>query len=467
MREIALAPPRPRLRSQRWRSQQLSPQRLLLICLALTAAVGLGFLVIWIAASPPASDADDIAGLLAVSALVSLGAYLLLLRALPLRPFGGVGGRVMLAVLFGGLLALVNVLITAGFMFLSNHDLVLLTGLLTFSLLVSSVLAVNLAASITGPVAELREALEGVDLAGAPALVPAAGEDEIARLGDAFNAMVERVRRAHADRDRAEASRRDLVAAISHDLRTPLASARLMIEAISDGVLSAEVEHRYVERTAAELRTLDRLIEDLFELSRLEAGALSLEKAATDVQILMAESVESMRPEADQAGVELRLSVAPELPLIYVDPLAIQRALRNLLANAIRYSPERETVSARASNDGAWVELTVSDEGPGVPAAEAARIFEPFFRGDRARLRNGAGAGLGLAIARGIAEAHGGALVLDAPSNHSAPDRGTAAGSGATFHLRVPAGSLRIPPGPGADPFTQRPTFDRPTPHPR
>ena len=251
-----------------------------------------------------------------------------------------------------------------------------------------------------------------------------------------LNAMVERVHQAQADRDRAESSRRELVAAISHDLRTPLASARLMIEAISDGVLSADAEHRYVERITAELRTLDRLIEDLFELSRIEAGALSLERTPTDVGILMAESVESMRPEAEQAGVRLRLQVAQQLPLIEVDPLAIQRALRNLLSNAIRFSPERGLVVARAGNGGAWVDLTVTDDGPGVSGADAGRVFEPFYRGDRARLRNGAGAGLGLAIARGIAEAHGGTLTLDAPSPGRSPD----AAGGAIFRLRVPSG---------------------------
>ena len=426
MRELALPPTRPRL----------SPQRLLLVSLALTAAVGLGFLVIWLAMSPPASDVDDIAGLLAVSALFSLGAYMLLLRVLPTRPFGGPGGRVMLAVLFGGALALANVLITAGFMFLSDHDLALLAGLLTFSLLVSSVLAVNLAGSITEPVEDLRLALEQIELNTPSARITVTGDDELARLGHALNAMVERVHQAQADRDRAESSRRELVAAISHDLRTPLASARLMIEAISDGVLSADAEHRYVERITAELRTLDRLIEDLFELSRIEAGALSLERTPTDVGILMAESVESMRPEAEQAGVRLRLQVAQQLPLIEVDPLAIQRALRNLLSNAIRFSPERGLVVARAGNGGAWVDLTVTDDGPGVSGADAGRVFEPFYRGDRARLRNGAGAGLGLAIARGIAEAHGGTLTLDAPSPGRSPD----AAGGAIFRLRVPSG---------------------------
>ena len=153
MREIALSPSRPRL----------SAPRLFALSLALTAAVGVGLLVIWLTMDPPASDADDLAGLLAVSALVSLAAYLGLLRVLPSRRLGGLGGRVMLVVLFGGALALVNVLITAGFMFLSDHDLALLAGLLTFSLLVSSLLAGQLASSITRPVDELRTAVEGID----------------------------------------------------------------------------------------------------------------------------------------------------------------------------------------------------------------------------------------------------------------------------------------------------------------
>ena len=200
-----------------------------------------------------------------------------------------------------------------------------------------------------------------------------------------------------------------------------------MNEAISDGVLSADDERAYVERIGKELRTLDGLIEDLFELSRLEAGERALERTPADVQILMAESVESMRPEAEQARVDLRLEVAPQLPVIDVDPPAIQRALRNLLANAIRYSPEAGVVRVRAANGGDWVNLTVSDEGPGISPSDAPHIFDAFYRGDRARLRNGAGAGLGLAIARGIAEAHGGSLSLEETE------------SGASLRLRVPA----------------------------
>ena len=418
MREIALSPSRPRL----------SAPRLFALSLALTAAVGVGLLVIWLTLDPPASDADDLAGLLAVSALVSLAAYLGLLRLLPSRRLGGLGGRVMLVVLFGGALALVNVLITAGFMFLSDHDLALLAGLLAFSLLVSSLLAGQLASSITRPVDELRTAVEGIDPNNPRVQLDVHGHDELAQLGAALNRLVARVQEAQVDRDRAESSRLQLIAAISHDLRTPLASARLMNEAISDGVLTTEDERSYVRRIGRELRTLDGLIEDLFELSRLEAGARALERADTDVQILMAESVESMRPEAERAGVDLRLQVAPDLPLIEVDPAALQRALRNLLANAIRYSPAHGGGDVRASNGGAWVNVTVTDQGPGVSPADAPRIFEAFYRGDTARLRNGAGAGLGLAIARGIAEAHGGSLTLEDTPN-----------SGATLRLRVPA----------------------------
>lgn len=417
MPKAALTAPRPRL----------SAQRLLAISLALAAAVGVGLLVIWLAMDPPASDADDLAGLMTVSALVSLAAYVGMLRFLPARRLGGPDGRVMLTVLFGGTLALINVLITAGFMFLSDHDLALLAGLLAFSLLVSSLLAGQLAASITRPIDQLRAAVEGIEPDDANLDIVVEGDDELAALGTALNRMVARVREAHADRDRAESSRLQLIAAISHDLRTPLASARLMNEAISDGVLSADDERAYVERIGKELRTLDGLIEDLFELSRLEAGERALERTPADVQILMAESVESMRPEAEQARVDLRLEVAPQLPVIDVDPPAIQRALRNLLANAIRYSPEAGVVRVRAANGGDWVNLTVSDEGPGISPSDAPHIFDAFYRGDRARLRNGAGAGLGLAIARGIAEAHGGSLSLEETE------------SGASLRLRVPA----------------------------
>ena len=257
--------------------------------------------------------------------------------------------------------------------------------------------------------------------------VQAPAWDEIDHLAVAFNAMVERLSAAAAERQRAEASRRELLAAISHDLRTPISNARLMTEAIADGLLDEETQRRYVRNISAELECLDHLIDDLFELSRIEAGVLPLQRTPTDVGVLFAESLEVVRAAANHAAVHLYSEVESTLPLANLDPLCMQRVLRNLLVNAIRYTPAGGEVILRARLRGTSVELTVSDTGPGIPQADAARIFEPFFRGDEARQRDGAGAGLGLAIARGIVEAHGGSIALDGTTTR-----------GSTFRTRLP-----------------------------
>ncbi len=394
---------------------------------ALLGAIAVGLFVIWLAMDPPQGELPQIAGLLSASALVSFLAYFAILRYLRRRPLAGMGGRIVLAALFGVLLALVNVIITAGFMFLSGHDLTLLAALLLFSLLVASLIAGQVARAASDSISRLVQTVDQVRTDTVAVRAATDGHDEVAHLARAFNAMAERLSAATAARTRAEAQRRELVAAISHDLRTPLASARLMSEAIADQLLDEDTQRRYLIQIGAELERLDRLIEDLFDLSRIEAGALALQRTPTDVGVLVAESVESVRAEADHDAVQLHSEVGPDLPLVQADPWCMQRALRNLLSNAIRYSPAggRVTLAARRLDGG--LELTVADSGPGIPAADAARVFDPFFRGDVARRRDGAGAGLGLAIARGIFEAHDGTLVLDEDG-----------GSGCRFRARIP-----------------------------
>ncbi len=402
-------------------------RRIMPAALALGGAVALGLAVIWAALRPPSDELRDVAGLLGASAVVSLVAYGLLTRYLPSRPLAGPGGRIALVAAFGGALALVNVAITAGFMFLSGHDLTLLAALMLFALLISSLAAVAVARSIADPIVRLIEAVDQLPGDQFAVHVRTQGDDELARLGEAFNAMAARLRDAAGQRDRAESSRRELVAAISHDLRTPISSARLMVEAIEDELLDESTQQRYLVGIKLELILLDRLIDDLFEHSRIEAGVLTLDRTATNMDVLVAESVEHVRAQAERNQIRLRTEIAPDLPLVYADPWCLQRALRNLLDNAVRYTPARGDIAIAAQSRGDFVELAISDTGPGISEEDSRQVFTPFFRGDPARQRNGGGAGLGLAIARGIVEAHSGRLALD-----------QGASVGATFRITLP-----------------------------
>jgi signal transduction histidine kinase len=208
-----------------------------------------------------------------------------------------------------------------------------------------------------------------------------------------------------------EAARRQLVAAASHDLRTPLASLRLLVDSIDDGVATGETRDRYLGEIRTHVGVLSDLVDDLFELSRIEAGDISWTLRQVELGALIDETVAAMRAQADARGVR----VAAELPegslVAAADPEKVQRVLFNLIQNAIRHTPADGSVTVRARAQGKGLVVEVDDEGEGIAEADAPRVFEAFYRGDASRGEDGAG--LGLAIAKAIVEAHGGRIWLE------------------------------------------------------
>ena len=208
-----------------------------------------------------------------------------------------------------------------------------------------------------------------------------------------------------------EEARRALVAAASHDLRTPLASLRLLVDAIEDGVATGETRDRYLAEIRTHVAVLSDLIDDLFELSRIEAGDISWSMRQVELGELIGDAVAAMRAPAEERGVHL----AAELPAPGVaaeaDAEKVQRVLFNLIQNAIRHTPADGSVTVRARPNGGEVEVEVTDDGEGIPTGAGERVFEAFYRGDASRGEDGAG--LGLAISRAIVEAHGGRIWLE------------------------------------------------------
>ena len=216
--------------------------------------------------------------------------------------------------------------------------------------------------------------------------------------------------------DDAERMRRDLIAAVSHDLRTPITSLRLLTEAITDDVVDSETKRAYLGQMSTHLNAMSALIDDLFELSRLEAGDIAWSLEQVRLEELVGETVEAMRVQADARNVEVRAELPPGLRPAHGDPEKLQRVLFNLIQNAIRHTPADGSVVVRARPAGDAVEIEVADTGDGIVAEERERVFEPFFRGGAQAARPSNGAGLGLAISRAIVEAHGGRIWLeDAP----------------------------------------------------
>jgi len=232
------------------------------------------------------------------------------------------------------------------------------------------------------------------------------GADELASLGRDVDAMIARL-------DAEERARRSLIAAVSHDLRTPITSLRLIAEAIEDDLVEPERRREYLRRMSTHVRALSALIDDLFELTRLEAGDIRWSVEQVRIGELVTETLDALRPQADASSVSVRAELRADGAAARGNPEQIQRVLFNLLQNAIRHTPADGSVTVRAERVADGVEIEVADTGDGIAAEERERIFEAFFQGADRSSRTDGGAGLGLAIARAIVEAHGGRIWLE------------------------------------------------------
>lgn len=213
-------------------------------------------------------------------------------------------------------------------------------------------------------------------------------------------------------RDRADAARRDLVAAVSHDLRTPITSLRLLAQAIEDDLVDGERRRSYVARMGTLIRGLSVLIDDLFELSRLEGGDISWTLEHVPLDALLQETIEAMQIDAEARGVRVWVSRTEGAGIARGNSEQLQRVLFNLIQNAIRHTPADGTVVVHAEPAADRIEIEVADTGSGIAAEDRDRVFAAFYRGGADATRTREGAGLGLAVARAIVEAHGGRIWL-------------------------------------------------------
>ena len=290
----------------------------------------------------------------------------------------------------------------------------------------------------SGLISSLRRPLEQlVDAAGRlaagdrSARVEVGGLSETATLGNAFNEMAEELEQEEARRAELDRLKDEFVLTASHELRSPLTSVQgfaelLMLERESLTPRQAET----VEVILDNCRHLVRLLNDLLDLARSDAGRLSIQPQPTEVAPLVEDVVRTMRAQTEASGQALSEAVDPGLPPIEVEPDRIRQILVNLITNAHEYSPEGASIGVSARTIGAEVEITVSDNGPGIPEEQLERIFERFTRGDAGLTQRVGGTGLGLAISKSLAEAHGGSIGAE-----------STVGQGSTFRLRLPIAS--------------------------
>ena len=369
---------------------------------------------------------DSVAGAAVAGTIAGAALYALRRRS--------VGLQAAVAALSAVLATAIGVAWAASKMFISRHDRDVLWIVLVGAGAVGVILAVLLGrrvASASRTVGEMVRRLGDGDGAagfGAGAL-PTAAPGELASLAAELEQTSARLAEAQAQAQALERSRRELVAWVSHDLRTPLAGVRAMVEALEDRVVEdPDTVARYYTTMRREIDRLAGLVNDLFELSRIQSGSLALDIESVALDELVGDAVAGAAIAASAKGIDLRGEVGEPSPVVELSTPEMVRVVRNLLDNAIRHTPPGGVVVIRAGLDaeGAAAEVSVQDACGGIPERELDSVFEMAYRGDSARTPGDGGGGLGLAVARGLVEAHHGEI-----SVHNE-------GPGCRFTVRLP-----------------------------
>ncbi len=280
----------------------------------------------------------------------------------------------------------------------SLNLLLILSGLLAVA--VALVLTFFLSRRIVAPVESLAKVAQSVAQGDLSVRAEVKSRDEVGELSRIFNSMV-------GELSHTEELRRSMVADLAHELRSPVTNIRGYIEGITDGVI--KLGPGTLDSMHGEVLLLTRLINDLQDLALAESGQMRLYMEDCDLAELACRAVASVRPRAQAKQVTLRVDAPTKLPVL-VDPGRVNQVLRNLLSNAVEYTPPGGDVALIAVASGSQVQVTVKDSGPGIPVEDLPHIFERFYRVDKSRTRATGGVGLGLTIAKRLVEAHGGTL---------------------------------------------------------
>lgn len=374
--------------------------------------------IFWLVMQPPLEEVRLMLLFLSITALISMfagyGAYRLnLFSRFP---------RLIWALLAGYLLSsgltFLNVWFTARLMFLDTHDFVLGTILLVFATGIAISLGYFVSAAITDEISILNRGASQIARGNLTARIPVNGRDELADLAHSFNQMAMQLEYSAKKQHEAERLRRDLVAWIGHDLRTPLASVRAIVEALADNMVDDPAHAaRYLANAKMNITNLSDLLDELFEMAQIDAGGLRLNIQPNSISDLVSDTLEGFSGRAEERGITLKGQVEPGTDPALFDAKQIGRVLGNLVENAIRYSPPGSSVQIMAKQTKYGLVVAVADTGDGIDAEDLPRIFEQFYRGEKSRNRATGGSGLGLAISKAIVESHRGRLDVRSERN--------------------------------------------------
>jgi signal transduction histidine kinase len=378
--------------------------RALLLVTAVALAGGIGSLAVGAAMGMHASDLAHLGALIVPAVLVTVASIAL---ARPILARASMPQSMAAVAIVGAVAGVANLAVLSRMMIVEDHDATTVAVLFLYSAGAGVGAAMALARSRSRSFERLSSTARTLGEGELDARVGPIDGPELQTLGHALDEMADRLQLANERARAAEVTRRDLITAVSHDLRTPLASLRAMVEAIDEGVVE---DRPTIRRYAGEMRRsigqLVAMVEDLFELTQIDAGAILVESQRARIEEIVGSAIAAVELEAQSK----RLALVTELNGAG-DALCsprLTRVLHNLLANAIRHTPPDGMVLLRASRSADAIELAVQDTGEGIAREDLEHVFDPFFRADPAR--KGPGAGLGLAVARRIVEALGGRI---------------------------------------------------------
>lgn len=404
---------------------------LIFLIAGMAAALGVGVLIVVLGLNPPAKDIQLLLIFMGASGLVTmLAAYLFnkigLVWWLP-----SLRWSLLINIAMTVLLVLLNVWFTAQLMFISQHDFVLTTALLVFSGLTAMNFGLFVASTLTSRIHDLSSAAEQLAQGKLETRLQVQGNDELADFIKTFNWMADSLQQLDREKRKIEQTRRDLIAWVSHDLRTPLTSIRAMLEAIQDEVVTEPDDiKQYIGSSLSEIENLNLLIEDLFELAKLDTGNLELKFVDASLRDLISDVLSTLNAQANKHHITLRGLIEQDIDPVYMAADKMQRVLYNLIDNALRYTPPNGEITISTSVFREQVQINVHNTGTYIAPEHLPHLFTSFYRAEPSRTHDKDGrrsTGLGLAIARGFIEAHKGKIWVD-----SQPDSGT------TFSFTIP-----------------------------
>jgi signal transduction histidine kinase len=386
--------------------QLTTTARFILALLGILTLSVIGFYLVF---RPPMGEVWLITGFLLITTVISAVAGYAAYRLGWMNRSPNIRTALLGSYALACILTFINVWLTAQLMFTNQHDLLLGTVLLIFAGAIAMALGYLLSSSFLDRIQSLDLAAKKIASGNLSIRVPVEGKDELAGLAHTFNDMASQLEESAEKRRELESLRRELIAWIGHDLQTPLTSISAIIEALADGMIEDhQTEQRYYNIARKNISSLSHLIDDMFQMAQIDTGGLELNLESVSITDLISDTLESFTELAKRQEITLKGSVSDELGEVNIAARRINRVLNNLVDNALKHTPDQGLVEVRANSTNDGILIDVIDNGEGISESDLPYIFDLFYRGDISKRSSISGTGIGLAISKGIIDAHGG-----------------------------------------------------------